>query len=303
MINSNSNPESNFSIIKKRLEERLKILETQRKSIKRGNKNRNCFKKIMFLSFLFLASIISFYGYQKYRKNIQEERQILHKKISFFKEQKFRDSVNLLAMNIEIENRAYKKMEDSIQLEVAKKWYAIISDSYYQDKKKLSSVTKFNKKKNKKYGTLISPLKLEKSKFENKNDLSELDNSIMNLKENNLQKTSKNVKIDNTIHVFAVFPGCESKQEKQLCFDVKMGKYIRKHINKKVFKKSGVGRVNVLFTISINGLVKIVKITGAINEIIKKEVIRVIESLPRFKPALNRDNISIPILYDLSINI
>ena len=139
-------------------------------------------------------------------------------------------------MNIEIENRAYKKIEDSIQLEVAKKWFAIISDSSYQDKKKLSFVAKLNKKKNKKYGTLVSPLKLEKSKFESKNDFSELDNSIINLKENNLQKTSKNVKIDNTIHVFAVFPGCESKQEKQLCFDVKMGKYIRKHINKKVFK-------------------------------------------------------------------
>ncbi len=59
MINSNSNPESNFSIIKKRLEERLKILETQKKSIKRDNKNRNCFKKIMVLSFLFSISIIS----------------------------------------------------------------------------------------------------------------------------------------------------------------------------------------------------------------------------------------------------
>ena len=58
MINSNSNPESNFSIIKKRLEERLKILETQRKSIKRDNKNRKCFNKIMVLSFLFSVSII-----------------------------------------------------------------------------------------------------------------------------------------------------------------------------------------------------------------------------------------------------
>jgi len=302
MKNFSSLDESDYLKTKKRLEEQLKILKTHRELIKKNKRNKNHYKKLVFLSSIIIVCLISFYSYKEYQKNSINPRQSLRNKISFFKEQKFRDSVNLLAMNIEIENRAYKKMEDSIQLEVAKKWYAIISDSTHQTQKKAPVIKKSVKIKNRKKHTntiLNSSLKPEKSKF--KTPKKEIQSNRTSPKPKETTSTSK--KIDNTIKVFAVFPGCVSKQKKQSCFDNKINRFIRKRLNKKLFKKSGVGQVNVLFTISKNGLVKIVKINGAINEIIKNEVIRVIESLPRFKPALNKENIPISMPYSVTIGV
>ncbi len=299
MKNENLSNSTNFSVLKDRIEERLKIIESQSKSIERKKNHKVRFKNVFILSIFILGIVFLYAAFNNYNNKIFLNKLKEQQKIARFNDIKYRDSVSLLAMHIEIENKAYTKMMDSINIEMDKKFDSV--QALLKNKKtgsvtiKVAHKTKYNyvNTNNTRYSTvdeIMSFLKEEK-----------LNAAVEDTKKANKKVTIK--KVSTIIDVFAVYPGCESKKGKRKCFDKKITKFIKKQINKKLFKKSGVGVVNVSFTITENGFIKILKITGAINQIVKNEVIRIIESLPRFKPAINVDGIKTAVNYSLKISV
>jgi hypothetical protein len=307
MKNFNVNNGNNFSILKKRIEEKLKIIESQRQEIKRKKKRKLLLRNLIVSVFLIFITTLFVFGYKSFKKKSILKASDVQTKILIIKDKKFRDSISLLAINIELENKAYKKLMDSIRIEVDKKFDSI--NTLPVDNKKITKRKKFKRKsyrskvKNKhiRYTTaddIVNFLKEEKENDANlKNNVGK-ENDIVSS-----QKTLESNKNESVIiKTYAIFPGCESKSIKKSCFDKKIKKFVKKKFNKKLFKKSGVDKINVLFTIAKNGLIKILSIKGAINEIIKNEVIRVIKTLPRFKPAINVNGLKIPINYHLTIS-
>ncbi len=303
MKNNTRTEEENFSILKKRIEERLKIISNQRNSIEKRKKNRAFYKKITFAA-AFIVLIAFFYVYTNDNLFASSSKKLAQEKLSFYQEQKFRDSVSLLAMDLDIEDKLFRKMKDSINLVVLDKVDSL--ESIKMDINTSSPAKKYPKKRSyrKKLKTSASTKDiasfLQKEIIKKSQENKKAKQKIAEKKDIPIKEKPSKIE---KVAVFAVFPGCDAKSLKRSCFDKKIQKFIRKNINKKLFKKSGVGKVNVLFTITKEGFVKILKIVGAINEVIKNEVVRVIESLPRIKPAVSSFGSKMAVNYSLSINI
>ena len=303
MKNNTRTEEENFSILKKRIEERLKIINNQRNSIEKRKKNRAFYKKITFAA-AFIVLIAFFYVYTNDDLFASSSKKLAQEKLSFYQEQKFRDSVSLLAMDLDIEDKLFRKMVDSIDL-------AVIDKIDSLENIKMDIITSTPTKKHLQKSNSRKKLKTSASTRDIASFLQE--EKIKESQENKKAKQKVAEKKDilikekpskiEKVAVFAVFPGCDAKSPKRSCFGKKIQKFIRKNLNKKLFKKSGVGKVDVLFTITKDGFIKIIKIVGAINEVIKNEVVRVIESLPRIKPAIGSFGSKMAVNYSLSINI
>ncbi|HFS67085.1 MAG TPA: hypothetical protein ENK67_02620 [Flavobacteriia bacterium] len=311
MNTNNSYNQKNQFFLQNKIEERLKIIESQRQKIKQKKKRALVVKNVLILSLLSLFSSLLFYGFIHYNKMSKIKNKKLQAKILAFQDKKFRDSVSLLAINKEIENRAYKKMMDSIDL-VTERKFDSIQNSLQNEK--INSVGIFKKRvKKKKTKKIIyqkidaqnnaktvdvaSSSNIETPKGINSNE--EFNKKNIRSSNNNLNKESASA----IIKTYVTYPGCESKSEKSACFDKKINKHIKRKLNKKIFRKSGVGKIEVLFTITKNGFIKILTIEGVINEVIRREVIRVIETLPKMKPAMNIYGFNTPINYRITISV
>ena len=108
-----------------------------------------------------------------------------------------------------------------------------------------------------------------------------------------------------TVDEAPVFPGCEDAEDKRTCFN----KMIQQHISKnfsypKEAKIAGIeGRVNVIFMIDEDGNVNDLRMRGP-NGLLENEVERIINKLPKMKPAIQDGNVvaipfSIPIVFKL----
>ncbi|MEE9364173.1 MAG: M56 family metallopeptidase [Cellulophaga sp.] len=102
-----------------------------------------------------------------------------------------------------------------------------------------------------------------------------------------------------------VFPGCENAEDKRGCFNTAIQKHIRKHFRyPEEAQKTGIqGRVNIMFTIDIDGSIVNIRKRGP-SKALEKEAERIIMRLPKMKAGENRGKavrvpFSIPITFKL----
>lgn len=103
-----------------------------------------------------------------------------------------------------------------------------------------------------------------------------------------------------------VFPGCENVEKNNLmqCFNEKMLRHIRINFNypEEAIDENIQGRVNVSFVINKEGNVSNIKVYKKPNlEIIEKEALRIIQLLPKMKPAIQRGK-NVNVQYIIPIN-
>ncbi len=102
-----------------------------------------------------------------------------------------------------------------------------------------------------------------------------------------------------------VFPGCEdltTNQEKKECMSEKIQKFIGKNFNTKLANDlglSGKQRINVIFKINKEGYITGIR-TRAPHPVLETEVMRVISSLPKMKPGMQRGK-AVTVPYSLPI--
>ncbi len=309
MNNLDNSSENGIAQFRDRLQERLKIIENQRNGILRKKRKK---RFISIFLFLFLPLIFGgsvFVGYYFFRIETKKNTAALNKKIAIKKDRVFRDSIRLLAMELEIQNKQNKSFLDSInQINEHKK------DSLFNENNtEIPEIKKTNKKKR-----YVPKKKTVTYTYTNANDVinflkSEKENAKIQ-KENEILKKATNYKdtekrknslINKKPTRFAVFPGCENKtkeSKRKKCFDSKIAKHIKKEINKKVFKNSGVNLIKIDYLISVYGNIQTMKVTGVFNETMKNEVLRVMQSLPKVAPALY--NVSkVPVKHSVSIKM
>ena len=90
-----------------------------------------------------------------------------------------------------------------------------------------------------------------------------------------------------------VFPGCEkfaTEDERFNCFNQNIMKHIGKNFKfPEMARQMGIqGRVFVNFVIEKDGSISNVIVARGVDELLDKEAIRVVKTLPKFKPAKQR---------------
>lgn len=90
-----------------------------------------------------------------------------------------------------------------------------------------------------------------------------------------------------------VFPGCEdasTNEEKKLCFQQQILKYVGKNFNfPEMAKQMGIqGKVYVNFVIEKDGSISNVKVVRGVDKLLDDEAVRVVKSLPKMTPAKQR---------------
>ncbi len=94
----------------------------------------------------------------------------------------------------------------------------------------------------------------------------------------------------NFVQILPTFPGCEkfkTKKEKMACLNKKIAKHISRKFNSDIAADNGLtGRqkIMVMFTINTNGEIVDVK-ARAPHPALEKEAIKMVQSLPKMKPA------------------
>ncbi len=119
-------------------------------------------------------------------------------------------------------------------------------------------------------------------------------------------KKEKKIETLNTIEKAPIYPGCEkqkTERAKKTCMISKINKFVNKNFNSYIAQdlglNSGLQRINVSFIIDKNGYVNVLR-TRAKHEALKKEAVRVVNKLPRMKPAMSGGK-KTQIVYNLPI--
>lgn len=168
------------------------------------------------------------------------------------------------------------KTVDSTQTrELAEK--AVVSRRRYYSRRKSylsSQIGKLNAKEALSVATLLENSKAEKNKK----------------KEDNVVEANKVVFGFKAVDKIPLFKSCKktSKNDHQNCFNTSLNTFINDRIKypKKAIKKGIIGDVNVKFRVNKKGKVDNIQISASKDDrLLKKEVARVIEKLPRFIPA------------------
>lgn len=116
--------------------------------------------------------------------------------------------------------------------------------------------------------------------------------------------------LDSTIHLQDEkprFPGCEDEnipiKEKEACANEKLLRFIYTNIKypREAREQNIQGTAIVRCTVSKNGEIKDVKALRGLSDVIKKEVFRIIESMPRWRPGM-KDGKPVDTEYTLPVN-
>ncbi|MFS4445321.1 TonB family protein [Maribacter sp. 2307UL18-2] len=102
-----------------------------------------------------------------------------------------------------------------------------------------------------------------------------------------------------------VFPGCEDEENKRACFNASMQRHISKNFNypKEAQEKSIQGRVNIMFTIGKDGVIKNLRMRGP-DKLLEEEAKRIIMRLPDMKPGRHKGkNVDVPFSIPISFRL
>ncbi|MFT6369166.1 MAG: TonB family protein [Maribacter sp.] len=102
-----------------------------------------------------------------------------------------------------------------------------------------------------------------------------------------------------------IFPGCEDVEDKRICFNDMMQKHISKNFRYPLeAQEKGIqGRVNIIFTIGADGIIKNLRMRGP-DALLENEAKRIIGLLPEMKPGKQKGKevdvpYSIPVTFKL----
>lgn len=202
---------------------------------------------------------------------------------AFYRSQKQKDSVRLLTIMHKINKYKERREIDSILEEVR------ISDSLVFENMETAKVFFKSKDIENKVISTKKTLNKQQSDYKNKRSFSDYNRITNNSEETKVNSNFKKEKYHISTDKFAVFKGCERKNnevKRRKCLNSKLKRHISKNINKKIFREKGIKRVDVLVAITKEGYLKILKIKTALSELYAKEIIRVLESCPRFIAAI-----------------
>jgi hypothetical protein len=290
--------------------------------------------KLSFLIYGLLGLLVLVVGYfvLDYLKGKEKlNSDITSKKIIELENRRYQDSIRLLDAEkrlAEFESQRYIDSiaeADRLKLTVVDDNSDIINNKAQPKKVKKTKPTTTIYKNNKPVATSNSNVNFDKiatsDKKENTNtniiapDQSSIkpDNSqIQELKDDKDKEIVKQVKKEkkietlNTIEKAPVYPGCENKKTeraRKTCMISKINSFVNKNFNTYIAQDLGFGsglqRINVSFIIDKNGYANVLR-TRAKHEKLKKEAVRVINKLPRMKPAM-KDGKKTQIVYNLPI--
>jgi len=234
----------------------------------------------------------------------------------------------LIANNIKIDNRRTKKSK--IKLTSKNK-----RNSSSRNKAITSNVTSYTKlpgyarnqsdgssqkSRNKYSSNVISYKELNSQDLVSNNYVKKASPKLSNIQTNNRAESNKGKKVNhnnydldhstnlNDIEFAPIYPGCEpiaNETDKKNCFSIKISQYILRNFNSSVAKniystKGKINKLRVLFIIDENGRAKASKIVGKWDRTIKKEVFRVITSIPKMKPGVS-NGINTKVKYSMLI--
>lgn len=103
-----------------------------------------------------------------------------------------------------------------------------------------------------------------------------------------------------------VYPGCEgltNNEERKQCMSKKITEFVNKNFNHDLGNQlglTGINRIHVLFQIDANGNIAGVQ-SRAPHPKLEQEAARIIKSLPKMKPGMQRGN-AVPVSYNLPIS-
>jgi hypothetical protein len=291
--------------------------------------------KLSFLIYGLLGLLILVVGYfvLDYLKGKEKlNSDITNKKIIELENRRYQDSIRLLDAEkrlAEFESQRYIDSiaeADRLKLTVVNNNSDIINANKAQPKKvkKIKPTTTIYKN-NKPVATSSSNVNFDKIITSDKKEDTNTniivpeqpsikpDNSqTQELKDNKDKEIVKQVKKEkkietlNTIEKAPVYPGCENKKTeraRKTCMISKINSFVNKNFNTYVAQDLGFGsglqRINVSFIIDKNGYANVLR-TRAKHEKLKKEAVRVINKLPRMKPAM-KDGKKTQIVYNLPI--
>jgi len=122
-----------------------------------------------------------------------------------------------------------------------------------------------------------------------------------------LRSIPKKVKVTlKTVEQVPVYPGCKgTNEEKRICFEKKLRKFVARKYNGKVgedlISKRKKQRVRITFKINKNGNIEILNASSKYKKL-EKEAIRVLYKLPRMTPGKNNGK-PVDVIYTLPITI
>jgi hypothetical protein len=98
-----------------------------------------------------------------------------------------------------------------------------------------------------------------------------------------------------------MFPGCENAEDKRVCFNQMIQKHIAENFQypEEAQEKDIQGRVNIMFTIGKDGIIKGLKMRGP-DKLLEGEAKRIIGLLPAMKPGKHEGN-SVDVPYSIPI--
>lgn len=166
----------------------------------------------------------------------------------------------------------------------------------------------------KKHGNILDGLKIEKWKYYDENgklqsEDEQLKHEIEDIKINDpVDAEEELVAYWGVVENFAIYPGCDKgkEYEKRQCMSKKISAFVGENFNAKIAKEvglSGKQRISVIFKFDTKGNIVNIR-SRASHPILEQEAIRVINLLPKMKPATHKGKAvvvpySLPIIFQV----
>jgi len=268
---------------------------------------------------LLLATVGYFaFGLMKDKDKLNSDK--TNKKITELENRRYQDSIKLLEAEKRLAEFESQRYIDSVsladRLKLTVKNTDVAKNDVAKKKKKIKAAkpTTTIYKNNKPVATSNSTVVFDDVVASTKKGSNEINNdvkskTVVDEKDKKIAKeVKKEKKIEtlNTVDKAPIFPGCEkqkTERAKKTCMISKINKFVNKNFNAYIAQDlgldSGIQKIYVSFIIDRNGYVNVLR-TRAKHEALKKEAVRVVNKLPRMKPA-QKNGKKTQIVYNLPI--
>ncbi len=273
-----------------------------------------------------LALVVGYFAMDYFKGKNKLDSEKTNQKITELQNRRYQDSIKLLEAEKRLAEFESQRYIDSIA-EADRLRLSVVdnnrNDNGVTDKKKAKPKTKASKptttiyRNNKAVVTSNSSVNFDKvvksdkdnTVIDKEKQANEIAAALKNEKDKEIAKEikkEKKIETLNTIEKAPIYPGCEkqkTERAKKTCMISKINKFVNKNFNSYIAQdlglNSGLQRINVSFIIDKNGYVNVLR-TRAKHEALKKEAVRVVNKLPRMKPAMSGGK-KTQIVYNLPI--
>lgn len=307
------------------VKEDAEVLETEEEKPSKSN-------YLIYGIVILLLGTVGYFTLDYFKGKDKFDSEKTNKQITDLKNRRYQDSIKLLEAEkrlAEFESQRYIdsiSLADRLQLKVENANKAKSDVAKKTKKAKAAKPTTTIYKNNKPVATSKSTVNFDKvvapdNTVSNNSSTTTTDASTSSAVEKDLSKeiqdekdkeivkqVKKEKKIEtlNTVEKAPIYPGCERKKTertKKTCMISKINQFVNKNFNAYVAQDvgldSGIQKIYVSFIIDRNGYVNVLR-TRAKHEALKKEAVRVVNKLPRMKPALKNGE-KTQIVYNLPI--